>query len=588
MRKIIKIFIVSFFLLLFSYNYSAAQDAAGNDAVERLNNRVLSYFQPSTGRVTEVDGDTVLVSVDDNKGLVKGTRLTVYRQGDPFHHPVTGELIGSTEDLTGLVEVGDDMSNGSYRVSVIKGDIKSGDTVRISLSKVKLAFFQAREADWSVSEDFYRSLKDTGRFDIKEKYTPDTSREALIGISKEIGAEIMLFLSTPLVDNKKQLRVEMFWVEDSKQLSEVTAEISSEYIHELTRFEDFIAKSFVDKEPWSTFEFDKGRLFAVGDINGDGMKELVVSNGSSISIYDMQKEMQEIWTVENDLGGRHLSIDLLDLNGNGRDEIFITSIMDEDIASDLIGEGTGSSTADDGTISSFVIEYDPAEGYKKISADLPFFMRVTAGKLLMQRFTVREVLSTPVFTGKWEDGQYKQAAQLELPKGVNIYGFAYIDWKKDGNLHVMSIDDKGFLNMYRKGELVWRSEETYGVPAISFKKLTPSIISDKKEWLIRGRLIVVNSDKGQQVIMVKRNQLLSKVPRLGSFSAEIYTLKWNGSVMDEELMLRGVSGTVFDYWVEGRRLYLLAKSGLFAFAKKAVKGEFARSSVLYYFNFEER
>ncbi|MBI4825340.1 MAG: VCBS repeat-containing protein [Nitrospirae bacterium] len=563
-----------------------SQDSGKNNAVSFLKGEVLSYFEPVTGNVGESEGGTVTISIGEGRKLKNGARLSVFRKGEPFYHPTTKELIGAAEDFAGIVEISkEDAASGRYICSVVSGDIKAGDIVRITSSKVKLAFFQDRAADWTVADAFFSSLKDTGRFDMVEKYSPNTEKDKLLEISKALGAEVMLFLSTPVVNNKRSLRAEMYRVDDSKLFSDMSSEVSSEYINELARYDDFLSKSLADKEPWNTSELNGGEIFAIGNITGAGTKELIASDGHVIRIYNMDKEMQEVWSITGSAKDRHISIDVLDLNNNGIDEIFVTSMSNEDRISSMTGNAAG---GDRGSISSFVIEYSPAEGYKKIAEGLPYFLRVTSGRLLMQGFADKEIFSTPVYTGRWSNGRYEQDKVLQIPEGVNIYGFVYVDWQNKGDVNVMALNDSGFLRLYRNNEVLWESKDTYGKPVISFKKNTGSMITPSTEWIVRGRLIAVNTEKGQKVIVVRRNELVPRAPRLGSFSAEVYALSWDGSGMEEELMLEGVSGTVSDYWIEGKRLYLLARAGLFDFANNAVRGEISRPSILYYYNFEEK
>lgn len=591
MNKTIKFCLFSFLSLflicgLAHASEKASQETGSNNAVSALKGEVLSFFEPVTGNIEEVDGGAVRVKIDDGTKLKEGARLSVYRKGEPFYHPTTKELIGASEDLAGLVEIsGDGPVTGSYACTVVSGELRSGDIVRITSSKVRLAFFQDRGADWALSEAFFSSLKDSGRFDMLEKYSPGSERERLIAISKELGAEVLLFLSTPVVNNKRTLRVELYRVDDSKLFSDITSEVSSEYINELSQYDDFMSESLGDKEPWNTFELNGGDIFAIGDITGTGIKELIVSDGHVIRIYSMDKGMQEVWAITGSTRERHISMDVLDLNGNGIDEIFVTSISNEAKISSMTGNGTGS---DRGRISSFVIEYSPSEGYRKISEDMPFFLRVVSGKLLMQGFSDKEILSTPVYTGRWSDGSYEQDKELQLPDGVNIYGFTYVDWQNKGDIHVMTFTDSGFLRLYKNNELLWQSSSTYGKPAISFKKDTGSIINPSDEWVVRGRLIAVNTDKGQKVVALSRDELVPRLPRLGSFSAEVYTLSWDGSSMEEELMLKGLSGAVSDYWIEGKGLYILARAGLFSLARNSARGEFSRPTIFYYYNFEKR
>ncbi|MBI4844109.1 MAG: VCBS repeat-containing protein [Nitrospirae bacterium] len=594
MRKITAYCLNIFLIVFLAFGISGASEAVSNevqngDAASILRDKALSFFLPMTGKVESVEAGRVIVRADDNAELQKGARLSLFREGELFYHPVTKEPVGKTEEFIGAVEVtGREGGEGIYACKPVSGEAAAGDIVRFTSSKVKLAFFQEKEADWSLSEAFFSSLKDSGRFEILEKGLPASGRSGLLSVLKESGADAAILLSTPVNENKKFLKAELFWPGDSSPFADISAEASAEYINELTRYEDFMAASLADKEPWNSYELDSGYLFAIGDINGDKLNELVVSDGSVIKIYNMKNEPQEIWSLKGSARERHISLDLLDLNGNGRDEIFVTSVVNEESPAFFSRDSGTASVTDTGRASSYVLEFEHSEGYRKISGDLPYFLRASSGTLLMQRFDEKEILSSPVYTGKWNGKSYEADKRLDLPSGVNIYGFAYVDWKNDGNVYLIAVNDGGFLTMYKNNAAVWQSGETYGKPAISFKKSTNSFIKPDTEWLIRGRLIAVNTDRGQKVIAVRKKAVLSKVPRLGSFSAEVYALSWDNGAMNEELLLQGVTGAVSDYAVDGRKIYLMAKSGIFTMVKNGVKGEFARTSILYYYNFEEK
>ena len=132
-------------------------------------------------------------------------------------------------------------------------------------------------------------------------------------------------------------------------------------------------------------------------------------------------------------------------------------------------------------MSSFVLEYDPSEGYKRIWDKTSYFFRVVGKSLLMQKFTSFGIFSGPVFEGVWKDGNYQTDRALELPKGVNIYGFAFVDWQKDGRGQIISFDDKGYLNLYMNGQSIWKSKDTYGKLPISFDRKAASLFDSSSK-----------------------------------------------------------------------------------------------------------
>jgi hypothetical protein len=242
---------------------------------------------------------------------------------------------------------------------------------------------------------------------------------------------------------------------------------------------------------------------------------------------------------------------------------------------------------------SFVLEYDPSEGYRKIWEKSPYAFRVIGGNLLMQAFSPYKTFTGPVYSGVWKNGHYKTASPLKLPKGVDIYGFTYVDWQNNGNVSIIAFDDNGYLNLYRDEALIWRSKDSYekfetgasNEPS-PFSDTMPSATNHEKKWFLKGRLVTVNTERGQEVIVIKKVPYLSNVPGLGYKRAEVYSVWWDGGIMDETLILSRIKGTVTDYWIEGKKLLIMARLNLFGFLTKAISGNIERKSLLYYYSLE--
>ncbi|MDH4027737.1 MAG: hypothetical protein OEU95_02755, partial [Nitrospirota bacterium] len=80
---------------------AAQEDGAGpktmkdrtalSPGIEKAENYVRGIFEPLNGTVTDVDGKRVKVALDGDRRPGKGMRLSVFRTGRPFYHPVTNE-----------------------------------------------------------------------------------------------------------------------------------------------------------------------------------------------------------------------------------------------------------------------------------------------------------------------------------------------------------------------------------------------------------------------------------------------------------------------------------------------------------------
>ena len=68
----------------------AQAETPPNATVDDLARVVLSYFPAGAGRVTAISGDIPQIDLPNMSGPAAGVILSVYREREPFHHPVTG------------------------------------------------------------------------------------------------------------------------------------------------------------------------------------------------------------------------------------------------------------------------------------------------------------------------------------------------------------------------------------------------------------------------------------------------------------------------------------------------------------------
>ena len=550
--------------------------------IYQARDRVMEYFHPLNGEIEDRQDGEVRVRLQEEDHVKKGMRLSVFREGEPFYHPVTNELIGRAEDLVGRIEVEDGVpADGLYACTIVSGDVRAHDKARISSSKIKIAFFQDRRADWDISEAFYESLKDSGRFEIVESYAPDYEPATLSGLARNLGAEASLMFSSFMNNGERGLRIQLYWAGDGTQFGNIEENIGRD-LGVSASGEEFIPAVDQTGEPWRTFTLHAGLMISSGDVDGDGNDEIAVSDGNDIRIYKMKDDLREVWKIESGQEGKHLSLDVLDLNGNGRAELFVTAM--ENVG--ILNTADNDLYRDDLRLNSFVIEYDPREGYRTIQKHMPYFLRVSGGTLLMQGFNATNIFSGPVYKGEWIRNSYRRGDQITLPEGVTLNGFTFIDWKNDGHEDIITYDDRGYLRLYaRDGTLKWKSDGSYGPSPFTFSSRTRSFANPTVKWSVRARLEVLGTDHGPEVIAVGRNPLLSSVPGLGTTSADVYTLRWDGAAMEENVILKDVSGSITDYCLHGRDLFLLARSDIFMFIEGMAEGELSKNSILYYYSF---
>jgi len=142
---------------------AALAETPPNAAVDDLARVVLSYFPAGTGKVTAISGDTVQIDLPNMSGPAPGVILSVYREREPFHHPVTGVELGRFEDAIGEIEIAQ-VAEENVSGRILTGAVKVGDGVRIP-SKIPLSLSPTTDGG-PIPAALTTVLLETGRFQI--------------------------------------------------------------------------------------------------------------------------------------------------------------------------------------------------------------------------------------------------------------------------------------------------------------------------------------------------------------------------------------------------------------------------------------
>ncbi len=542
-------------ILLFSAVISYAQDT-----VNQLKEETLSYFKPLKGKVLSVNDKVITSDRGIKSGIKRGMRVTIFREGTPFLHPVTKEPMGRVETPSGKADV-KEVNEDNSTLEIIKGDAKEGDIVRISEMKVRILFYQDRSVGWDLADAYYQLLKESGKFELVDTPLDSGDDATIMDEAKKHGAEAALFFSARESGNETILRQRILWVEDSSKLFETEVKVDSAVTKALRSERSMLAPLASAEDALLFFDLPfRARLIAVGDIKGDGTKEIIISTGRDLEIYALGSSLNNLYRIRGSVSDDYLWLDTMDINGDGKDEIIVTSMKN-------------------GEVVSYIYELKNSEFSLLWKEKL--FLRVAPSQgLIAQKYDGAEGFSGPVFGIAYRSGEFKMGDALKLPKGVNIYDFAPMDGP-DGARYILAYDDWGYLNLYNsEGLRVWRSKESFGGFLSTFKKTASTVMVDKGEWSVKDRL----SLKNREAFVVKRIALADMAKGLGYKSSQMRTLWWTGLSMEEGVLIEGISGGIMDYAVTPDRLIVLSKPLFGIKPKNILKGENPLGSMLYIYS----
>ncbi len=302
---------------------------------------------------------------------------------------------------------------------------------------------------------------------------------------------------------------------------------------------------------WKSKKFEtKLKSLAIGDTDGDGKMETIFADDHNIFIYRQTAgKFEKIKEVAGKTYEFYKGIDVADINGNKKAEIFVTAINDS------------------GRVISFVLEWD-GNDYKIIADNEDWHYRVLdipvrGGKILFgQKGGNANIFSGNVHELKWVHGYYISTNKEILPKGLNVYGFNYGDVLNSGQEMILGFNTNEYLGLFNaNGNEEWISSEPYGgsnsyleppaeIEAAKKTRTDPDPRPQNRLYLPQRILVNdLDNDKKKEVLVVKNidtsGGILSRVRIFKSGYFEC--LSWDNVGLSPKWKTRKFSGYISDY-----------------------------------------
>lgn len=306
------------------------------------------------------------------------------------------------------------------------------------------------------------------------------------------------------------------------------------------------------KRPFDGSAIWKSRNFSaiisamdIGDVDNDGKLETVIALDNTIEIYRIvENRMVKIAVVKDTPKGNYIGLDIADINGNGRPEIFVSSVAFQR-----------------DRFNSFVLESNGAE-FSRILDKSPWLYRISKPKksdaiLLGQRRrsikNEEDLFSTPIFKMLWKDAKYIPGQQIAKKKIANVMGTAIDDVMNDGVNRLLSYSPGDRLRIYDiSGKAVWEGNEKLGGSTASFVIPTkdPSVIDSIQFFPMRLRTADINQDGNVEVIVASNHDVAGVMKTLRVYDkSRIFSMSWNGFALSKNWSTGDIEGRIADFIV---------------------------------------
>ncbi len=553
-----KVFFFLLFVVLIVPLSALAEKPLGVEefvSVDQLSAEILSYFPKVQGEVKTVQGDRITVGLGTKNGLVQGVTLTLWRDGKEIHHPVTGAVIGRTEDEVGSAEV-TALAETTCTAVLLKKvkEPQVGDKARITPKKINLALVPIRADRPDIIQGLWERLNDSGRFTVLEndkvaaflRDRKERDSSLISEMSKTYNLDVIAAVSIyPSEGAKLLVTTRLFYADQARPLDTIVAMLDLKSKREaFGEIKPFFAPSKEDKYSIPSLPFD-AQFIAAADFEGTGDLQYAFSDGTKLHVYRQGTSgWREVWAesgTDTDKETRQINLDAADINRNGRPELFVT-VMKE------------------GKVFSYVVEFHDGS-YQRIT-ELPGFLRIvhypgTGDILIGQDYDPGSFYAGGVKNYTWSNGGYHAGAELPLPRGVKLYGFTFAAFGESRPV-LVSLDEKSRLLVYSGESMIWKSPEPFPSVGSSVNKpvtsstavISQSVSESEKAEKVRlaGRLLALdmNGDGRDEIVLPKN----SGETFFGGYTrADLVSLGWTGARLEEHWSIRDVPGAVVDFQI---------------------------------------
>jgi TolB-like protein len=285
---------------------------------------------------------------------------------------------------------------------------------------------------------------------------------------------------------------------------------------------------------------------AVADIDLDGKNEVMALMKDSLRIYRLAgRHFALVYELKDGPTGEYLFVDTADLDGDGREEIFVSNLNHY-------------------TIQSFVLRWREPGGLEYVAKDLPYFFRAqpdpldTSKKIMLgQKKDVQEPFVGPIHYMKYSGGSYVPDGTVTKPdRYANVWNMLLADLNGSGRPMKLMLGPSYDLRVYSSGgEQLWQSGEMYNASAKTIE-VPPATQLDNPGWeqgwyFLPTRMVLSDLDddgRAEVVVVRNRDRMGELLGRLKAYyQGTIYSMYWNGMSLVENWRTPRISGYVTDY-----------------------------------------
>jgi len=401
-------------------------------AAAKLPSNVMKDLSPLTGLVLLDRGDEVLIDLTAEKGVRVGDLFSVVSKGEVVNHPLTGEPLGTLDAIVGLLQIAQLRTDFSIARRIDGEPLKPGTEVQ-RFDRIAAKFYDSSD----LGEPLFIELRELLPHLQWQKYTPiDPADQTLLHEKKSKQSGLTFYYDGEVLEVRGPESALMHRYEIKTEQKPTPAVTS-------------VGTALPNQTLTAKWLGAGAKGLPIGlaatDFDGDGQVEIARAFEDRLEIARLVgTDFEQLATHKFRDGQAVIALSALDLNGNGRAELFVTTVVADEVRGEVL-------EFSDGT-------------YNVMASNQPWFfntIKLPGKKVVLigqRRDRSYSGFSPETYHLQWKEGVLVETTSFTLPEGAMLYSLAPLP--AAGNDRYVRINSEGHIEVFSNGDnALWVSAE---------------------------------------------------------------------------------------------------------------------------------